>query len=125
MSEPIRTLRLKNGLLLRFYDESNRYFGDFHRVCIKLLAEIPVGQLTIPADLLAAAVDLPDALRLERKLERMGVVTADLVKVRQALLDDFLNSVVGYLEQPGFPERWLRKTLTEKPKRYKPSPPWD
>jgi hypothetical protein len=33
----IREERLDNGLQILFVDQSNRYFGDYHRVCIQII----------------------------------------------------------------------------------------
>ncbi len=119
MSEPFRTMLLENGLLISFYDLSNRYYGDFHRVLVKLSAEIPVSKLTLPTDLLPAKSKLPEILRFEKSLQKMGVKTADLEPVRLALVDDFINNTVQYLQTPIFLERLLQKNMQEELKKSK------
>jgi hypothetical protein len=125
MSEPFQNICLSNGLHLRCYDLSNRYFGDFHQVRVKLTADIPLDRMTIPADLLQQRSSLPEILHFEKQLQRMGVKGADLEQVRGALVRDFLATAVPYLESPHFPEQLLRKQMTEKLKRSNSSPGWD
>jgi len=116
MSESIRTLTLDNELQLWFEDKSNRYYGDFHRVCIWVRAEISVAKLSLPAELHSLQADLPEKIGFERTLERMGVVSADLERVRETLIQDFIRTSRPYLERTGFLEQLLRKRITEKGK---------
>lgn len=125
MAEPTRSFELKNGLLLRFYDLSNRYFGDFHRICLKVVGEIPLARLSLPTDLLPAAAPLPETIGFEKYLTRMGVASASCDRVRAALIDDFIRTTVPYLESAVFPEHLLRKQLAEKMKRFSSPPAGD
>jgi hypothetical protein len=38
---PFRTEHLANGITLTFFDCSNRYFGDYHRVYIEIHLSVP------------------------------------------------------------------------------------
>ena len=119
MGEPIKTCHLNNGLLLRFYDQSNRYYGDFHRICIRVTAEISVDNLIVPADLENMQSLLPELIGFERRLEKMGVTSEDLAQVKEALMEDFAEASIPYLEKPKFIERLLRKRIAEMGKMNK------
>lgn len=106
MPEELPTITLENGLVIHFYDQSNRYFGDFHRVCIKV-------SIALSQDL-EISVDLSETGCFERTLEKMGVPSADLDTVRNALIDAFLTTSRAYLERPDFPEQLLRKMQQDK-----------
>ena len=47
----------------------------------------------------------------------MGVATSQLEAVSYGLIDDFLKTVSGYLEKPGFAESLLRREMQNKTKR--------
>jgi hypothetical protein len=120
MNEPIRRVQLDNGLKIEFYDRSNRYFGDYHRVCI--LVECRLG---MAANLFADATAEQKAraifggeLLVTRTLERMGVAGAELPEVREALIDSYLRNALPYLAVPDYPARLLNRELAGKsPKR--------
>ena len=115
-SSLIRTLVLDNGLTLNFYDQSNRYFGDFHRVLIRV--EGVIRSMDDPADeVMPLPEELPDNVVYCRELERMGVTSDRLKEVVSELIESFLQSSKPYLDRPGIPEKLIRKKLAEKPKR--------
>lgn len=95
--EIFRTERLANGIELAFHDCSNRYFGDYHRVCVEIRLQIP-------------AADGP--LLLVRRLERMGVPGAETAAMRNRLVDDFIRHAGRYLAQPDCPAKLLARETT-------------
>lgn len=115
MTELLKTVKLSNGVTLVFRDRSNRYFGDFHRVYIEVKGEIPLDQSPPSEDLMPSVEKLSGPLCYEKTLERMGVPTVELSRVKTALIADFLTSSRSYLEKPTFPCRFLQKKLAEKP----------
>lgn len=102
----LKATTLANGLQLDFVDQSNRYFGDYHRICV-------VATLRCPLDVLQGALDeethrralvqFGDALVVEKRFERMGVASADVEAVRGALVDDYLRHATEYLSRPEYP----------------------
>ena len=92
---PFRTERLNNDVEVEFTDCSNRYFGDYHRVCV---------EIRISINLSAGS-----ATRLQqvRRLERMGVAGADVETIRNQLVDDYWRHAGHYLAHPDYPARLL------------------
>ena len=120
----LRTIKLDNGLTLEFFDQSNRYFGDYHRIKILLIGRIPVAQ-HLPSDL--AGLSQEEAINIlgtevcyEKTLQRMGVATAEADAVKQQLIDDFLTTGGRYLSQSNFPGRYVVKQLEERRKKIRP-----
>jgi hypothetical protein len=87
---PYRTERLANGVVVDFVDLSNRYFGDYHRVCIEVHIHVPL------------PVDCRHSIK---QLERMGVAGAAVAAVRDRLIDDYWRHAGPYLARPDFPAR--------------------
>lgn len=104
----IREERLDNGLQIRFVDETNRYFGDYHRVSIQVnlvyvLDALPLSvkeNQTFRDDAIAS---LGKELKVVKRLERMGVSTADVEIVRQSLMEAFLKNSLSYFSRPEYP----------------------
>ena len=104
----IREEGLANGLQVLFVDESNRYFGDYHRVCIQItlvfaLDALPVTSGDDEAFRDNAIARLGKELKVVKRLERMGVPTAAVVKVRQSMVDAFMENASPYLSRPEYP----------------------
>ena len=116
-SRPLRCKHLENGLVLEFHDQSNRYFGDFHKVRVEIRTRLPV-----QVEFFSAEADPLAALQRARKLfgaelvesrflERMGVAGAEVEKVREAMIDSFLQTGLGYLQRSDYPRLLLHKRL--------------
>ena len=111
MTEPLQVVSLENGLTASFTDHSNRYFGDFYRVCIAVKVDIPLASINLPVELVGAAALLQGPLCFERSLERMGVASGQLQAVKDALVDGFLATSCSYMCHPDFPLRVLKQRL--------------
>lgn len=131
MNEPFRRIPLPNGLELELFDQSNRYFGDYHRVRILLRCRVeirPEWLRDLPSDVAPkqACSLLGEALVYERHLERMGVATAELERIKEQLIDGFLTVGGSYLGAPDFPRRFFLQHLRAPrlgPKRFGPKSP--
>lgn len=104
----IREERLDNGLQIRFVDETNRYFGDYHRVSIQVnlvyvLDALPLSVKENQAFRDDAIASLGKELKVVKRLERMGVSTADVEIVRQSLMEAFLKNSLSYFSRPEYP----------------------
>jgi hypothetical protein len=87
---PFRTEHLANGVVLDFFDLSNRYFGDYHRICVEVRIRLPLtgkGPHNVT------------------RLERMGVAGADVTLARDRLVADYWRHAGRYLARPDFPAR--------------------
>lgn len=114
INEPFKIVKLSNGVAVKFFDQSNRYFGDFHRIKIQAIATIPFDYSFLPNDLQKFSADLAGCVTYEKSLEQMGVSTERLQSVTESLIDCFLDSVGCYLEKKDFAERLLRKKQAKK-----------
>lgn len=108
---------LANGLHLRFFDQSNRYFGDYHRVRVVVEIELPLeSELVGDPELLDAARKRFGASLVTTKiLERMGVEGARVDGLRAELVASYDREVESYLDRPEVPLRLLRAELALKP----------
>ena len=114
MNKPFHMRELCNGVVVEFFDQSNRYFGDYHRVKINAIAMIPVMVNLLPEDLQKFAASCPDCIKYEKILKQMGVATGEVQAVTESLIDNFIKSVSLYLEKKNFAECFLRKQMNEK-----------
>lgn len=89
---PFRSERLGNGVAIEFRDRSNRYFGDYHRVCVEVRLLVPSTQQSEPVVKV-------------RMLERMGVAGDDVLTVRDRMAEDFWRHAGRYLAHPDYPAR--------------------
>lgn len=102
---------LANGLLLEFFDRSNRYFGDYHRVCIEfrttLFLDAPV-LVQLDAEVLQRARRyFGPALVVTRTRERMGVEGARVAATVSELIEGVRQDAARYLSRPDYPARLL------------------
>lgn len=112
----IKEERLDNGLRILFVDESNRYFGDYHRVCILVtllfkLDELPVTSSDDEIFRDRALAKLGKELKIVKRLERMGVPTAEVESVRHAMIESFLINASVYLNRPEYPRSLINAEL--------------
>jgi hypothetical protein len=114
---PFAEERLTNGLYLRFFDQSNRYFGDYHRLRIVVEIELSLSNelLTDPEILTAAKKRFGAKLTTNKILERMGVPGSRVDTLRAELVASYQTEVQSYLSRPEVPQRLLRAELANKP----------
>lgn len=116
----IKETRLKNGLQILFSDESNRYFGDYYRVCVVAtivcnLNDLPVLNADDEAFRRQAVMALGEQISVVKHIERMGVSSADVASVRTSLIEDFLCHAAVYLARPGYPRSLVNAELKKRP----------
>jgi hypothetical protein len=114
----IREERLDNGLQIIFSDESNRYFGDYHRVCVVATIVCSFPELSgesMEESFRGQAIEaLGERFSVIKRFERMGVATADVDEVRTALIDNFLKHAVSYLSRPEYPRSLVTAELNKR-----------
>ena len=117
MGDTLRSVRLDNGLIIEFFDRSNRYFGDYHRLCVEARCRVPLnpdsfaGSADPVAELQAARAVLGNEVVFTRTLEKMGVAGEAVARSREALIDSFIRSSFPYLDTPNFPGRFIAGEL--------------
>ncbi len=99
----IKTERLANGLVISFSDQTNRYFGDYHRICVVATISYDLDHLTDETLRSQASACFGEQLKVEKSFQRMGVPSADIADTRNALIDDFMRHAVAYLSRPDYP----------------------
>ncbi len=111
----IATEKLSNGLIIEFYDKSNRYFGDYHRICIEVLCTIPLlpeyfSDAEDPGEeLRRAREEFGEGVTSTRKIEKMGVSGEDVERTRRDMIENFMCSSNPYLSRSDFPCRFIRR----------------
>ena len=114
----IREEQLVNGLRIVFTDESNRYFGDYHRICVVAtivcnLQDLPTESQDDEIFRSQAIESLGEQLSVVKRFERMGVKTADVEKVRIALIDDFMHHAASYLSRTDYPRSLVKAEMNK------------
>lgn len=110
MTELERT-SLDNGLEISFSDRSNRYFGDYHRICVVATLSYPLARLADQELRQQAVAVFGERLSVDKHLERMGVPGAELEPTRSTMIRDFLQHAAGYLSHADFPRRLVAAEL--------------
>jgi hypothetical protein len=115
----IKEQGLDNGLQLIFTDESNRYFGDYHRICVVATIVCNLNDLSTENsddDLFfhQAIATLGKQVTVVKRFERMGVATADVEAVRAELIDSFLHHASSYLSRPEYPRALVHAELKKR-----------
>lgn len=99
----IKQTCLDNGLEISFCDASNRYYGDYHRVCVVVKISYALDRLTDEELRRQATAIHGERLKVEKRLARMGVASADFAEVRNTLINDFMRHAATYLSRPDYP----------------------
>ena len=94
MTDALTNERLANGVQIDFIDKTNRYYGDYHRVCIDV-------ELRFAADDYAV-------MHKFQTLERMGVGGDDVASVQTQLLNSFRHGTMPYMERTVFPDKFMQ-----------------
>ncbi|MEA3466300.1 MAG: hypothetical protein U9R29_09915 [Thermodesulfobacteriota bacterium] len=100
MTDVLVSEHLANGVQIDFVDKTNRYYGDYHRVCIDVE--------------LRFAVDNHAVAHKFQTLERMGVSGDDVTVVQTKLIDSFRCGTMPYMERPVFPDKFMQSLVKRK-----------
>jgi len=116
----IKTMDLKNGMQLNFYDNSRKLAGDRWLISLIIRMEIPVAEVSInDGGKSMESVDeikkvLGEKVLFELKRERIFVGDSEKQTVFEEVYDFFIDSVLGYLSNKAFPKRYVLKKYREK-----------
>jgi hypothetical protein len=116
----IKTMELKNGMKLNFYDASRRLAGDRWLISLIIRMEIPVVEALITDE--GKSMDsvgeikkvLGEKVLFEQKRERIFVRESEKQTVFEEVYNFFIDSVLGYLSNNAFPKRYVLKKYREK-----------
>ena len=116
----IKTMELKNGMKLNFYDASRRLAGDRWLISLIIRMEIPVVEALIADE--GKSMDsvgeikkvLGEKILFEQKRERIFVGESEKQTVLEEVYNFFIDSVLGYLSNNAFPKRYVLKKYREK-----------
>ena len=113
MNNLIREIPLANGLTVRFYDATRRYFGDYHQVRIKISCQVPLSPgLFDDAQAFEAAVKLLGGKVLYQKdIELQGVPTLAVSAAVEKVISQFIENSLSYFESGAFPRRFVQSEL--------------
>ncbi|MBW2187464.1 MAG: hypothetical protein JRG71_14035 [Deltaproteobacteria bacterium] len=92
--------QLTNGVRIDFTDVTNRYYGDYHRVCIEV-------------ELRFASEEFAQGHKFQT-LERMGVSSADVESVQEQVLNSFRQGTMRYMVSENFENKFLKSCKTRK-----------
>jgi hypothetical protein len=115
----LRKIPLKNGLILECIDKSRKVAGD--RYCLDVVFRIEFRMDRIEACL--PHVDqktlseiqsvIGETVVFEKSLSRNFVDEKNMDRIKTEIVESYISSVLEYLSQQTFPERFLRKTHQE------------
>ncbi|MBW2598462.1 MAG: hypothetical protein JRC55_07840 [Deltaproteobacteria bacterium] len=126
----IKTMELKNGMTLNFYDASRPLSGDRWLISLIVRMEIPVVEALINDE--GKSMDGVDEIKkvlgekvlFEQKRDRIFVEESEkqtvFEEVYNSFIDSvlgyfsFIDSVLGYLSNKAFPKRYMLKKYREK-----------
>jgi hypothetical protein len=116
----IKTIELKNGMTLNFYDASRRLAGDRWLISLIVRMEIPVVEALMSDE--GKSMDSVDEIKkilgekvlFEQKRDRIFVRESEKQTVFEEVYNLFIDSVLGYLSNNVFPKRYVLKKYREK-----------
>jgi len=119
----IKTMDLKNGMTLNFYDASRPIVKDRWLISLIVRMEIPVVEALINDE--RKSMDsvgeikkvLGEKVLFEQKRDRVFVGESEKQTVFEEVYNFFIDSVLGYLSNNAFPKRYVLKNYREKVER--------
>ncbi|MBU5637591.1 hypothetical protein KOM00_12715 [Geomonas sp. Red69] len=114
MQKLIREIPLSNGLTVRFFDATRRYFGDYHQVRIHICCEVPLSPDLFPDEEShqAAMKLLGASVSFKKDIEHQGVPSLSVDQTVERVIADFAAHSLGYFNSPGFPMKLVQAELT-------------
>ncbi len=112
----IKEYYLKNGLILKLFDKTYRYFGEYFFIEIEAVCEIPKSFIESHIQE-RVKEDIPENLSFKKILSKKGVYETELEKERTALIENFEKNGLEYLDRPTFIEKFIKKEIEKIKKR--------
>ena len=110
MADLLQDIPLANGLTVCISDHTHRYYGDFYRVRVEFSCMTPLREVYF-----ANEQTFGEARRLlgevgtyRRLVEQMGVPSTEIERVREKLIQNFIDHSLPYFTADDFPEKLVR-----------------
>jgi hypothetical protein len=112
--ELAREIPLENGLTVSFYHHTHRYFGDYHRIKVEIICEVPLLEEYFASreEFAEAKAALGDKAVFRRNMELMGISSADVEPTLEGVIDNFSSHSLAYLASPSFPRKMVLAELS-------------
>jgi hypothetical protein len=119
MKKLIHEIALANGLIVRFFDASHRYFGDYHKVRVTISCDVPLTE-----ELFEDRKSYDDALKklgpkvqYLKEIEQQGVASEATAQAIEKIVSDFVEHSLGYFNADSFPRKLVRSELNRRSSR--------
>lgn len=111
----IKEIILVNGLIVRFYDLTRRYYGDFYLVKLEIRCLVSLCREYFEnAESFAEAIELMgETVLFRRIIEKMGVPAAEVGRAVDGLMANFEENSMAYLSAPSFPHKFVVSQLNK------------
>lgn len=121
MKKPIREIPLANGLTVRFFDATRRYFGDYHQVRIQIRCEVPLspGLFEDSQAHQHALKLLGPTVTYVKDIEHQGVATLSVEGAVEQVIQQFIDHSLGYFNAEAFPKKLVQSELNRVNSRTK------
>jgi hypothetical protein len=112
--ELAREISLENGLTVSFYQHTHRYFGDYHRIKVEIICEVPLLEeyFASQAEFAEAVASFGSKAVFRRNLELMGVSSAEVAPSLEGVIANFSSHSLSYLSSPLFPRKLVHAELS-------------
>jgi hypothetical protein len=109
-----KEILLENGLTIFFYNHTHRYFGDYHRVRVKIICEVPLLEeyFADQAEYAEAKANLGSSVIFRRDTELMGIPSGELEKCLEKVIENFSDNSLSYLSSLQFPQKFVLSELS-------------
>jgi hypothetical protein len=112
--KPVKEIILDNGLTVSIFNHTHRYFGDYHRVRVKIICEVPLLEeyFADQSEYAEAKANLGNNVIYRRDTELMGIPTGELEKSLEKVIENFTDNSLSYLSSPQFPQKFVLMELS-------------
>ncbi len=109
-----KEIPLANGLTVCFYHHTHRYFGDYHRIKVEIVCEVPIREeyFKTPAECAEARAVLGGRAVFRRSTEMMGIPTAEVQQCLDNTMENFVKHSLSYLSSASFPRKLVLAELS-------------
>lgn len=119
MSKIIKTYNLENQITAKITDETERYFGEYFNVILRLLAPIKIEKNFFNDEniFIEAKYLLGDSITYSRIIEKKAVYEKDLEIVKESVIKDFEINSLAYLSRKSFVVKFIQKKVKDEKRK--------